>query len=153
MNGVPLYRGRLADDVLSLHYWAYPISCLCANAMKKRRKTEHAIRRARKYRLTRKTVPWEMGRFAVYKRGKYFHAQIKNPDTGKYLTARSTGQTDYNEAILVVGEWLRDGFPEKTIRQAFDSDTCIQLLRTTKFPVVSLYYIRAIFKHCSDSSD
>lgn len=75
-----------------------------------------------------------MGRFAVYKRGKYFHAQIKNPDTGKYLTARSTGQTDYNEAILVVGEWLRDGFPEKTIRQAFDSDTCIQLLRTTKFP-------------------
>lgn len=55
-----------------------------------------------------------MRRFSLFKRSnsKYFYAQLKNPETGKYLPARSTGKTDESEALLVVAEWLKHGIPD-----------------------------------------
>lgn len=53
-----------------------------------------------------------MRRFSIFLRVNYYNAQIKNPITGRYLSAKSTGQTDESEALLVVADWLKDGFPE-----------------------------------------
>jgi integrase len=40
------------------------------------------------------------------------------PETGQKLTARSTGTTDRDEAILKISEWLRDGVPTGKGRRA-----------------------------------
>jgi len=44
-----------------------------------------------------------MRRFCVYKRNRQetYYAQIKNPETGKYLPARSTGTSDQSEAFYI----------------------------------------------------
>lgn len=54
-----------------------------------------------------------MRRFSLYKRksnGMYY-AQIKNPDTGTYLPAKSTGTRIESEARHIVEEWLESGIP------------------------------------------
>jgi len=51
-------------------------------------------------------------RFSLYRRGKYFYAQLWNPATKTYSSGRSTGMRNKNAAALVVAEWLRDGLPE-----------------------------------------
>ena len=53
-----------------------------------------------------------MSRFSVFKRKgqKYYYAQLKNPQTGKYLPAKSTKQTTRDEAILIVADWLKHGY-------------------------------------------
>ncbi|MCF7933590.1 MAG: tyrosine-type recombinase/integrase [Spirochaetia bacterium] len=71
-----------------------------------------------------------MSRYSLFKRGKIYYAQIKNPDTGKYFSARSTGQTEESEALLIVSDWLRNGLPEKeNLRQSIDIDTVFYALR------------------------
>lgn len=55
----------------------------------------------------------KLSRYSLFKRGKVFYEQIKNPETGKYFSARPTGQSDETEALLVVSDWLKNGLPEK----------------------------------------
>lgn len=80
-----------------------------------------------------------MRRFCVYKRKgqEIYYAQIKNPETGKYLPARSTGTTDQSEAYMVVSGWLQNGIPEKKskskirpLKEIYTLDTIIEVLNS-----------------------
>ena len=80
-----------------------------------------------------------MRRFCVYKRQGQdtYYAQIKNPETGKYLAARSTGTTDQSEAYMIVSDWLQNGIPQKKskakkkpLKEIFTLDTIIEVLHT-----------------------
>ena len=55
-------------------------------------------------------------RFSLNKRNGKFYAQLYSQQLHRYLTARCTGATDRNGALLIVAGWLRDGWP--TGRQA-----------------------------------
>jgi len=52
-------------------------------------------------------------RFPLYRRGKIFYCQFYNPKTGKFLSGRSTGQTNRNAARLIVCERERNGIPDR----------------------------------------
>ena len=74
-----------------------------------------------------------MSRYSIFKRGKIYYAQIKNPETGKYFPAKSTGKVDESEALLVVSDWLHNGLPEKTnLQQSIDINTIYYALRTVQ---------------------
>jgi integrase len=82
-----------------------------------------------------------MRRFCVYKRNgqETYYAQIKNPETGKYLPARSTGTTDKSEAYVIVSDWLHNGIPEKSsksnkrpLEEIYTLDTIINVLNSIK---------------------
>lgn len=49
-----------------------------------------------------------MRRFSLYKRGKYFYVQFLNEETGKYLSGKSTGCTNRNEAVARVLNWVEE---------------------------------------------
>lgn len=76
-----------------------------------------------------------MRRFSLYKRSdrKYYYVQLRNPETGEYLPARSTSVKDPSEAALVVAGWLRDGIPEngsrRAARELFGLDTVLYTIR------------------------
>jgi integrase len=55
-----------------------------------------------------------MRRFYLYRRGKYWYAQLGNPETGKRLTGKSTHQTLRDEAVAVVVGWLEHGIPQSS---------------------------------------
>jgi integrase len=59
-----------------------------------------------------------MRRFSIFKRNysPYYYAQIKNPDTGRYMQPKSTGRTEESEALLVVADWLHNGIPQGRTR-------------------------------------
>jgi hypothetical protein len=40
-----------------------------------------------------------------------FYAELLDPQSGRKLTARSTGTTDRDEAMLKVAAWLQTGIP------------------------------------------
>ena len=53
-------------------------------------------------------------RFSLFRRkarGGILYAQLWNEETGHYTTAKSTGRTTRNAAMVVVADWLRDGWP------------------------------------------
>jgi len=52
-----------------------------------------------------------MRRFYLFKRGRIFYAQVLNPVTNKLCTARSTGQSNKENAQIVVADWLANGIP------------------------------------------
>lgn len=56
-----------------------------------------------------------MRRFYLYQRknSPIFYAEIRNPLTGTMMPAKSTGQTEETEALLVVAAWLKEGIPDK----------------------------------------
>ena len=56
-----------------------------------------------------------MRHFYLHKRAGIWYAEIVDQATGKKLSARSTGARDRDEAILVIGEWRKNGIP--TCRQ------------------------------------
>lgn len=65
----------------------------------------------------------------------YFYAQIKNPETGTFLPARSTGKDEESEALLVVADWIKNGIPEaysetrRDTRHAIAVDTIVHRIR------------------------
>ncbi len=80
-----------------------------------------------------------MRRFCVFRRKnqKVFYAQIRNPETGKYLPARSTGTADQSEAYMIVSDWLQNGIPERKsnskkrpLKEIYTIDTIIEVLST-----------------------
>lgn len=78
-----------------------------------------------------------MRRFSVYRRTgqRVYYAQIKNPRTGRCLPARSTGQVEESEALLIVADWIQNGLPESSpggrreTREALTVDTAIRCIR------------------------
>lgn len=50
-------------------------------------------------------------KYYLHQRKGVFYAELVCPETGRKLSARSTGATTRDEALLRVSEWLRDGIP------------------------------------------
>jgi hypothetical protein len=78
-----------------------------------------------------------MRRFCVFRRRgqRIYYAQIKNPETGMYLPARSTGTTDESEAYMIAADWVRDGLPavqktskKKPIQEVYTLDSIVHVL-------------------------
>ena len=78
-----------------------------------------------------------MRRFSLYRRGRFWYAQLFNPETRKYTSGRSTGESSRNSAALVVADWLRDGIPEpwsshrRQVGEALHVDTILNTIRST----------------------
>jgi integrase len=53
-----------------------------------------------------------MHRFFIFRRGRYWYVQFYNEHCKKWDTAKSTKQTDENEARLVADKWRREGIPQ-----------------------------------------
>jgi integrase len=74
-------------------------------------------------------------RFSLHQRHGIYYAQLVNPESGKYMTPRSTGVTSRDEAIATVTEWLRDGVPTGRLRtyrpaqEVFDIEKFVGELR------------------------
>jgi integrase len=45
------------------------------------------------------------------------YAELVDPNSGKKLTARSTGTQNKDDALLVIGEWLKNGIPTGRTRK------------------------------------
>jgi integrase len=56
-----------------------------------------------------------MRRFKLFLRNDVYYAQLFNPQTGTYLTAKSTGKANRDEAAGVVSDWLKNGLPDKKL--------------------------------------
>jgi len=48
---------------------------------------------------------------SLHLRNDVFYVQFRDPQTGKRLSARSTGKKNRDEALMAVSGWLRDGIP------------------------------------------
>jgi integrase len=53
-----------------------------------------------------------MRRYYLHKRKNIFYAELVSPE-GRRSTAKSTGKTTEDEALLVVSKWLSEGIPKK----------------------------------------
>lgn len=79
-----------------------------------------------------------MRRYYLHTRNKVFYAELVNPETGKRLTARSTGKTERDEALLVIAQWLQDGVPVGPMRRtrpisvALGLDSILSSIRKTE---------------------
>lgn len=54
-----------------------------------------------------------MRRFKMFLRNGVYYAQLFNPQTSTYLTAKSTGKGNRDEAAAIVADWLRNGIPDR----------------------------------------
>ncbi len=52
--------------------------------------------------------------FYLYKRKSIYYTQLKNPRTGKPLSARSTGQSNREKAEYIARKSIFEGLPEVT---------------------------------------
>jgi len=79
--------------------------------------------------------------WSMYRRNGIYYAQIKNEQTGKYLSGRSTGKTNKQDAVIVVAGWLRDGIPEpgeptrKSTHTVTAIDTVLNAIRTADLTI------------------
>ncbi|MFA5545813.1 MAG: tyrosine-type recombinase/integrase, partial [Sphaerochaetaceae bacterium] len=96
-----------------------------------------------------------MRRFCIFKRSgqRIFYAQIKNPETGKYLPARSTGTTDKSEAYMIAANWIRDGVPaskksseKRPIQEVYTLDSIIHVLGATNIDTNDALRITSILQ-------
>jgi len=82
-----------------------------------------------------------MRRFSLYRRGKVWYAQLFNPETRRYTSGRSTGESSRNSAALVVADWLRDGIPEpwsvhrRPVDEALHVDAILNTIRSSSLTV------------------
>jgi hypothetical protein len=58
-----------------------------------------------------------MRRYYLHTRTSVYYAELVTPE-GRKLTARSTGKTSQDEALLVVAKWLEEGIPTGRNRKA-----------------------------------
>jgi len=49
--------------------------------------------------------------YYLHKRNGIWYAELTDPETGRKLTARSTGTTNRDEALLTIAEWRKNGIP------------------------------------------
>jgi len=80
-----------------------------------------------------------MKRFSFHRRGGgILYCQLFNPETGKYLSAKSTGTTDPDDAVLVAARWLNDGIPDKSgkvrqVREVMAMDGIVKTILSAAF--------------------
>jgi integrase len=70
----------------------------------------------------------------MHKRGGVFYACMANQETGLPMSARSTGERDWDAALIVISGWLRDGLPGKDgehrrVEAVFDLDGILRSIR------------------------
>lgn len=76
-----------------------------------------------------------MRRYSLFKRknSPYYYVQLRNPQTGKYLPPKSTGETEESEALLIIADWLKNGMPDGESRKEphnlFTVDTILAGIR------------------------
>ncbi len=76
-----------------------------------------------------------MRRFSLYRRGRIWYAQIKNPATRRYMPGRSTGKMSEKAAERVVDDWLQNGMPApaekpgRPIAESLEINTIIWTIR------------------------
>jgi integrase len=73
--------------------------------------------------------------FSLHRRGGIWYVQFYNQHTHRYLTARSTGESNRNAALLKVAAWMRDGLPDasrgsRQLRELLDLDLAISIIRS-----------------------
>lgn len=59
-----------------------------------------------------------MRRFSLFERNGIFYAQLFNPKTGKFMSGKSTGKRNRDEAAGVAADWLKNGRPTNTKRES-----------------------------------
>ncbi len=75
----------------------------------------------------------------MFKRGDIIYAQLKNPETGLYSTAKSTGQAEHDDALLVIAGWLKEELPQgrtgktRPAKESFQIDAILQIIRNPCF--------------------
>ncbi|MCL1814886.1 MAG: tyrosine-type recombinase/integrase [Treponema sp.] len=73
--------------------------------------------------------------FYLHRRSGVWYAQLTDSETGRILTARSTGTQSRDEAILIVAEWRKNGIPSgrqrkpKPIALAADVESILRAVR------------------------
>ncbi len=78
-----------------------------------------------------------MRRFSFHRRGDVFYVQLFNDATGRFGTAKSTGATNRDEAMIVAARWMTEGVPtgrRRTARPAAEAFTVEAILRAIKAP-------------------
>jgi len=76
--------------------------------------------------------------FSLHKRGSIYYAQLWNPITHRYSTARSTGSLNRDDAVLTANKWLHEGLPDSIsgkIRSALETmevESLIASIRAAK---------------------
>ena len=76
-----------------------------------------------------------MRRFYLHKRAGIYYAELVDPETGKKLPAKSTGERNEDEARDVVREWLRTGVPAsptsstRPVKEAFTIASVLAAIR------------------------
>lgn len=73
--------------------------------------------------------------FSLYRRGRIWYVQFYNPNTRKYLSGRSTGESSRNAALLIVAQWIRDGLPDpargrRRLQELVDLDMALSIIRS-----------------------
>jgi hypothetical protein len=58
-------------------------------------------------------------KYYLHTRNGIFHAELTNPVTGRKLTARSTGECNRDDALLVISDWLKNCTPSKSSAKKF----------------------------------
>jgi len=77
-----------------------------------------------------------MRRFYLHKRAGIYYAELVDPETGKKLPAKSTGERNEDEARDAVREWLRTGVPasptcpSRPTREVFTIASIVAAVRT-----------------------
>ena len=78
-----------------------------------------------------------MRRFSLYRRGQVWYCKLYNPAVKRYMSGRSTGESQRNAAMLVVAEWLSGGLPEplrkgvRPLSDVFEVHTILNAIRST----------------------
>ena len=72
-----------------------------------------------------------MRRFSLYRRNQIYYVRWKNPDTGRYAGAVSTGETEESAALAAVYYMERHGIPDRSrsVREHIQIDTILDRLR------------------------
>jgi len=55
--------------------------------------------------------------YYLHTRNRIFYVQFTDPATQKRLPAISTGKSNRDEAVMVVALWLKDGIPQRQVKQ------------------------------------
>ncbi|MFH0976863.1 MAG: hypothetical protein V1874_13850 [Spirochaetota bacterium] len=77
-------------------------------------------------------------KYYLHRRNSIFYAELTDPISGQKLTAKSTGESNRDDALVVVSDWLRNGIPLRNsgIRQSatetFTIKKILSLIKTTE---------------------
>ncbi|MCE1207923.1 MAG: site-specific integrase [Spirochaetia bacterium] len=93
-----------------------------------------------------------MRRFSLYLRNGVYYAQLFNSKTGTYMSARSTGKKNRDEAAGVATHWIKNGIPQpkalegKSLETVMTLDAIYASLHTMPFTTADVQKIIDILK-------